>query len=184
MKQLALVTPSASPFLPPSLLTLPSTTRWHPPPQAYFLYAEPTDSRVFSDLLHRQTLYIVLIIICQVVILVIMNYLTYYPYGQLMKALQSRGFIKPGDKPTLRMVMIYYAQTLGRWWRACRELVVRSRVVIPHPEGDGKGSGQSSPVERPRTASSATASTSTQDQRSTFKRDPPEGTFVVAAKGS
>jgi len=61
---------------------------------------------------------VVLVVICQLIVLAIMNYLTYRPYGQLMTVLQSKGFIKPGDRPTFKMVMIYYIERPRVWWKA------------------------------------------------------------------
>jgi len=78
------------------ILFLPSSFPPSSPSSHYYPY--------YSLLQDKQTLYVALIVVCQLLILCIMNYLTYLPYAQLMNALQVRGFVKPGDKPTFGKV--------------------------------------------------------------------------------
>ena len=59
---------------------------------------------------NKERLYLGLCVLFQLLILAGMNYLAYQPYGQVMRALQVRGFIKPGDRPTLAQVLMYFVK--------------------------------------------------------------------------
>jgi len=63
--------------------------------QGYFVYAQPRDA--MSNIEDKQRLFVVLAVLAQLLILTVMNYLAYQPYSQLMKALQTRGFVKAGE---------------------------------------------------------------------------------------
>ena len=131
------------------------------PTKGYFAYAQPRDSMAYIE--DKQTLFVVLAVVAQLVILLTMNYTTYQPYAQLMKALQVRGFVKPGDRPTFgKVIRVYFYHKPRKLWadfkvkgfRAClpQQKAAQVGVVgddnITSPNRDKSGSSSSS-TDRP-----------------------------------
>ena len=122
---------------------------------AFFVCAQPRD--IMADIENRQTLYLVLCILVQLLVLDFMNYSTYYPYHQLMKSLQSRGFVKQGRRPTFAKVVrfvfiegpprVWWA--VIKWWRDDEPLPLSSsdnpqdKVAVEAQRQDRGGTGPS-----------------------------------------
>ena len=136
------------------------------PTKGYFAYAQPRDSMAYIE--DKQTLFVVLAVVAQLVILLTMNYTTYQPYAQLMKALQVRGFVKPGDRPTFgKVIRVYFYYKPRKLWadfkvkgfRACLPQQKAAQVgalVDDNPTAAG-ATGASAQRERSSSSSSSTS---------------------------
>ena len=129
------------------------------PTKGYFASAQPRDSMSYIE--DKQTLFVVLAVVAQLVILLTMNYTTYQPYAQLMKALQVRGFVKPGDRPTFgKVIRVYFYHKPRKLWadfkvkgfRACLPQQKAAQVGVV-----GDGDAALSPTGRPRSGSSSSS---------------------------
>jgi len=74
------------------------------PMEAYYVYAIPSDT--MASIGRQQILWVSLCMGVQVLILLVMTYMGYKPYRELMEALVTRGLIKRSDIPSLSRIFI------------------------------------------------------------------------------